>query len=57
METLLAESLTPAAPVPVAALPGPLAATMNPRVRSLMVIAACIALGLSFFLGVKYERG
>lgn len=54
--TLIAESLTPVSPQPVPSLPWFLQATLKPGVRSLLVIAACAALALSFFLGVRYER-
>jgi len=56
VETLLAESLTPTTPAPVATLPAPLQATLKPPIRKTMILAACAALALSFFLGVKYER-
>ena len=56
VETLLAESLTPTTPPPVAALPTPLQTTLKPPIRKIMILAACAALTLSFFLGVKYER-
>jgi hypothetical protein len=57
VETLLAQSLTPVAPVAVAGLPKGLELTLNPGVRSLLVMVACAALALSFFLGVRYEGG
>jgi hypothetical protein len=56
VETLLAESLTPTTPAPVATIPAPLQLTTNPGVRSTLILAACASLALSFFLGVKYER-
>ncbi len=56
VETLLAESLTPTTPTPVSTIPTPLQVTMKPGVRSTLILAACAALFLSFFLGVKYER-
>ncbi len=56
VETLLAESLTPVTPVAVKPLPAALIPILNSRMRSLIVIIACLTLALSFFLGVKYER-
>ncbi|MGN6368817.1 MAG: hypothetical protein ACTHN5_11195 [Phycisphaerae bacterium] len=56
VETLLAESLTPTTPAPVNPLPLPLQWTTNSGVRSTLILAACAALFLSFFLGIKYER-
>jgi hypothetical protein len=56
VETLLAESLKAPTVKPVEPLPMPLAATMVPGMRQLLVLIACCAMGLSFFLGVKYER-
>jgi hypothetical protein len=57
VETLLAESLTQVEPAPVAGLPKVLEMTLQPGVRSILVVVACLALVLSFFLGVRYERG
>jgi hypothetical protein len=56
VETLLAESLKEPTVKPVTPLPAPLAATMMPGMKQLLVLIACAAMGLSFFLGVKYER-
>jgi len=56
VKTLLAESLTPVKPVPVKPLNPILAMTLIPGFRSLLVVVSCVAIGLSFFLGVKYER-
>jgi hypothetical protein len=56
VETLLAESLTKVTPAPVAGLPKGLEMTLQPGVRSGLVLVACVALALSFFLGVRYER-
>jgi hypothetical protein len=57
VETLLAESLKAPKVKAVAPLPGPLAATLVPGMRQLLVLIACAVMGLSFFLGVRYERG
>lgn len=56
VETLLAESLTPVEPKKAAALPTVLAKTMIPGVRQMLILVACGAMGLSFFLGVRYDR-
>lgn len=56
ISTLLAESLTPVTPQPVAALPWYFAALLQPGIRPLVVLGGCAALVLSFFLGVRYER-
>jgi hypothetical protein len=56
VNTLIAESLTPVTPQPVKPLPWFLEATLNTGVRPLLVIVACAALTLSFFLGVRYQR-
>jgi hypothetical protein len=56
VETLLAQSLTAPPVKPVEPLPTPLAATLVPGARQLLVLIACALMGLSFFLGVKYER-
>jgi hypothetical protein len=56
VRTLIAESLTsvaPAAPKPVNPL---LTLTLNPAMRSMLILLGCITLVLSFFLGVKYQR-
>ena len=57
VKSLLAESLKPVAPQPVAPLNPLLAMTMNAALRPLLIMLACTAICLSFFLGVKYERG
>jgi hypothetical protein len=54
--TLLAESLQPVAPTPVPPLNLLLTATMAPALRPLLISLACLAITLSFFLGVKYQR-
>jgi len=56
VESLLAESLTLPKVKPVDPLPTPLAATLVPGMRQLLVLIACVTMALSFFLGVKYER-
>lgn len=56
VSTLIAESLTPVKPEEAKPLPWYLAATLATGMRPLLVIAACAALALSFFLGVRYER-
>ncbi len=56
VETLLAESLTPTHPEPVEPVPALLQQTLLPKVRGVLVIAACLALVLSFLLGVRYDR-
>jgi hypothetical protein len=57
VRSLLAESLKPVAPQPVAPLNPLLAMTMNAALRPLLITLACTAICLSFFLGVKYQRG
>jgi len=56
VRSLLAESLTPVAPKPVVPLNPLLAMTMNGALRPLLIMLACTAICLSFFLGVKYQR-
>ena len=56
VKSLLAESLKPVAPQPVAPLNPLLAMTMSAALRPLLIMLACTAICLSFFLGVKYER-
>jgi hypothetical protein len=56
INSLLAESLQPVAPRPVAPMNALLEATMSPALRPLLIILSCTAITLSFFLGVKYER-
>lgn len=56
VKALLAESLQPVTPAAVAPLHPLLAATLNPALRSMLVIISCLTIALSFFLGVKYER-
>ncbi len=56
VRALLAESLTPVAvaqPKPVNPL---LAMTLNAGLRPMLIMLGCAAIGLSFFLGVKYQR-
>jgi hypothetical protein len=55
VETLLAESLTPTEVKPVEPVPTLLEKTLVPGVRSVLVIAACAGLVLSFLLGVRYD--
>jgi hypothetical protein len=56
VETLLAESLKAPTVKKVEPMPAPLEATMHPGMRQVLILIACAAMGLSFFLGVKYER-
>jgi hypothetical protein len=56
VETLLAESLKAPVVKKVEPMPAPLEATMTPGFRQMLILIACGAMGLSFFLGVKYER-
>jgi hypothetical protein len=62
VETLLAESLIPISPKPASALSLPYVPRpavdliVNPAIRPFLIIIACAAIALSFFLGVKYER-
>jgi hypothetical protein len=56
IETLLAESLTEVHPKPVTPIPPLLAIAAHPTGRPFLVLIACGALTLSFFLGVKYQR-
>jgi hypothetical protein len=56
ISTLLAESLQPVTPKPVPPLSPLLAAAMAPGLRPALIIMACLAITLSFFLGVKYQR-
>ncbi len=56
IKTLLAQSLKPVAPAPVPPLNPLLALVMLPSLRPTILLVACIAIALSFFLGVKYER-
>lgn len=56
VRTLLAESLKPVPPVEPKPLNPLLAMTLNPGLRPMLIMLACAAIGLSFFLGVKYER-
>ena len=56
VRTLLAKSLKPVPPVEPKPLNPLLAMTLNPGLRSMLIMLACAAMGLSFFLGVKYER-
>ena len=57
VRSLLAASLKPVAPRPVAPLNPLLAMTMNAALRPLLIMLACTAICLSFFLGVKFQRG
>jgi hypothetical protein len=62
IESLLAESLTPVSPKPATSPTIPYvpavvtSLVVNPAIRPFLIIMACAAIALSFFLGVKYER-
>jgi len=56
IETLLAQSLVPTKPAAVREVPKPLVKTLEPVTHRMLIIIACAAMALSFFLGVKYER-
>ena len=56
VDSLLAESLQPVAPKPVAPMPSLLAMTMHSAIRPFLIFISLSAVALSFFLGVKYER-
>jgi hypothetical protein len=56
VKSLLAESLKPVAARKVAPLNPLLAMTMNGALRPMLIMLACTAIGLSFLLGVKYQR-
>ena len=56
VETLLAGSLKPVTPAAVAPVPAPLEGTLQPYVHRMLIAVACVALALSFFLGVRYAR-
>ena len=56
VDTLLAESLTPVTPEKAEKVPYPLEMLGNPTMRTSLVLIACVAMAVSFFLGVKYER-
>ena len=56
VKSLLAESLHPVTPKPVAPVNTMLALTLNSALRPMLITLACAAIALSFFLGVKYER-
>ncbi|HVT81771.1 MAG TPA: DUF2934 domain-containing protein [Phycisphaerae bacterium] len=53
---LLAESLTPVAVEQPKAVNPLLALTLNSGLRPMLIILACTAIALSFFVGVKYQR-
>jgi len=57
VKNLLANSLKPVQPKPVAPLNPLLAMTTNTALRPMLIIMACLAICLSFFLGVKFQRG
>ena len=57
VKNLLANSLKPVQPKPVAPLNPLLAMTTNTALRPMLISRACLAICLSFFLGVKYQRG
>jgi hypothetical protein len=56
VESLLAESLTPTTPAIVKPAPTVLTMALNGAVRQIAIILGCVAMALSFFLGVRYER-
>lgn len=56
VRTLIAESLTPVTPTAAKPVNPLLAITLNPAMRSMLILLGCITLVLSFFLGVKYQR-
>jgi hypothetical protein len=56
VKSLLAESLKPVQPRKVAPLNPLLAMTTNAALRPMLIMLACAAIGLSFMLGVKYQR-
>lgn len=56
VQSLLAESLKPVKAKEPAPLNPMLAMTLNAALRPLLIMLACTAICLSFFLGVKYER-
>jgi hypothetical protein len=54
--SLLAESLTPVKAADVSPLPFPGTLFLQPALRSALLTAALAGLGISFMLGVRYER-
>ena len=56
VKSLIAESLTPVPVKQPAPLNPMLAMTMNAALRPMLIMLACTAICLSFFLGVKFER-
>ena len=56
VKSLLAESLKPVEARPVKPLNPLLAMTANGALRPMLIMLACTAIGLSFMLGVKYQR-
>ena len=57
VRSLLAQSLKPVEVRHTAPVNPWLAMTMNAALRPMLIMLACTAICLSFFLGVKYERG
>jgi len=55
VSSLISESLTPVTPVAVAPLPAYVAWATSPTYRPLLLIAACLALALSFVLSLRYR--
>jgi len=56
VRTLLAESLNPVTPEQPKPVNTFLAMTLNHGLRPMLIMLACVAVGLSFFLGVKFQR-
>jgi len=56
VQSLLAQSLHPVTPAAVKPMNPMLELATGKSLRPLLIIIACCALTLSFFLGVKYER-
>ena len=56
VKSLLAESLKPVEVKRVAPLNPLLAMTTNAALRPMLIMLGCTAIGLSFMLGVKYQR-
>lgn len=55
-DTLLAESLKPVEAAKVPPMHPILALALEPTLRPMLIITGCLAMALSFFLGVKYQR-
>jgi hypothetical protein len=53
---LLAESLTPVTPKPVPPVPWFLSITTAPGLKPLLLMLSLGGLGLSFLMGVRYEK-